>query len=132
MANISVKIDGRGLLHYAQQGREAVRKIKKAIGRALNVGRKEVRQQIGTQFTVRTGFLRRQARRVQTRTTLTQADIKGKVSPIPRLMNIFEGGATLANGRGLLRPRPVVAPAADRMEAAAIKEVNAVLAEVGK
>lgn len=132
MASVTLKIDGRGLLDYAKAGREAVREVKKAIRRALNVGRKEARRQISSQFAVRTGFLRRQARRMQTKATVATAEIKGKVAPIPRLMNIFEHGATLAQGRGFLRPRPVIAPAARVMEEAAVKEVRAILAKVGK
>ena len=47
-------------------------------------------------------------------------------------MNIFERGATLARGRGILRPRPVVAPAAAAMERIAADEINNVLHRVSQ
>lgn len=132
MATIQVKTITHGLLDYAKEGREAVGKIKKAVRRVLNVGRKSARQQISNEFQVRTGFLRRQARKMQTRVSVKASEIKGQVAPIPRLMNIFEKGATLSQGRGFLRPRPVVAPAGRDMETMAPRELNQVLREVGK
>lgn len=127
-----VKVNGTGLLNYAKAGREAVVEVKKAMRRVLNAGRNEARRQISSQFRVRTGYLRRQARKMQTKVSVKAAEIKGQVSPIPRLMNIFEGGATLANGRGHLAPRPVVAPASRTMEGIAVPEFDKVLRGVGK
>jgi hypothetical protein len=69
---------------------------------------------------------------MQTKVSVRAAEIKGQVTPIPRLMNIFEGGATLAHGRGILRPRPVVGPGQRAMDAVASKELEQVLREVGK
>jgi hypothetical protein len=100
--------------------------------RVLNVGRTTARRRIASEFQSRTGFLRRQSRKMQTKVTVRAEEIKGNVTPIPRLMNIFEGGATLAKGRGILRPRPVVAPGNAAMDAIATKELSQVLAEVGK
>lgn len=127
-----LKVNGAGLLNYAKAGREAVAEIKKAMRRVLNAGRTEARRQISGQFRVRTGFLRRQSRKMQTKVSVKAAEIKGQVSPIPRLMNIFEGGATLASGRGHLAPRPVVAPASRTMEGMAQAEFDKVLRGVGK
>lgn len=127
-----LKVNGAGLLNYAKAGREAVAEIKKAMRRVLNAGRTEARRQISGQFRVRTGFLRRQSRKMQTKVSVKAAEIKGQVSPIPRLMNIFEGGATLAHGRGHLAPRPVVAPASRTMEGMAQAEFDKVLRGVGK
>lgn len=127
-----VKVNGAGLLNYAKAGREAVAEVKKAMRRVLNAGRTEARRQISAQFRVRTGFLRRQSRKMQTKVSVKAAEIKGQVSPIPRLMNIFEGGATLAYGRGHLAPRPVVAPASRTMEGMAEAEFDKVLRGVGK
>lgn len=160
MATVRVKVDGSGLLDYAKAGRDAVREVKKAMSRVLNLGRKEARQRIASQFTSRTGFLRRQARRMQTQTIVTQAEVKGRVTPIPRLMNIFEDGATIPartiqvkNAKALmivrpplnvmfarsaqvpsvsLRARPVVQPAADLMEKRAPEEFERIIKQVGK
>lgn len=129
---VKLKVHAAGLLDYAKEGRAAVKRIRVAMRRILNVGRKEARQRITAEFQVRTGFLRRQARRMQTKVTIRAAEIRGQVTPIPRLMNIFESGATLAHGRGMLRPRPVVAPGQQAMEAVAHKEFNQVLHEVGQ
>ncbi len=127
---VQVKVNGAGLLNYAKAGPAAVKEVRVAIGKILNKGRTTARQQISSDFTVRTGFLRRQARKMQTRTTIKPAEIKGQVAPLPRLMNIFERGATLANGRGVLRPRPVIAPAAAAMERVAAQEIEKVLQRV--
>lgn len=129
---VALKMHGVGLLNYAKAGREAIQKIRKAMRRVVNVGRTEARRRIASEFTARTGFLRRQSRKMQTKVDVRPAEIKGRVTPIPRLMNIFEHGATLAQGRGMLRPRPVVTPARQTMEQAASKELGQVLAEVGK
>lgn len=127
-----LKVNGAGLLNYAKAGREAVAEVKKAMRRVLNQGRTEARRRISSEFAVRTGFLRRQSRKMQTKVSVKAAEIKGQVSPIPRLMNIFEGGATLAQGRGHLRPRPVVAPASRTMEGMAVDEFAKVLKGVGR
>lgn len=132
MAHISIRLDVKGLLDYAKAGKEAVTKIKKAMRTVLNTGRTKARQEISSQFQVRTGFLRRQSRKMQTNVSVRASEIKGRVAPLPRLLNIFERGATLANGRGFLRPRPVIGPSSDTMQQSAQKELNAVLAEVGK
>ena len=131
MARWSVNVNTKGLLDYVKAGKEAMTRVKKAVRRVMNVGRTEARRQIGSQFRVRTGFLKRQARKMQTRVIVKPSEIKGQVSPIPRLMNIFEGGATLAYGRGYLAPRPVVTPAASSMKLTAPKEFEQVLQEVG-
>lgn len=127
-----LKVNGTGLLNYAKAGREAVSEVKKAMRRVLNAGRTEARRKISASFGVRTGYLRRQSRKMQTKVSVKAAEIKGQVSPIPRLMNIFEGGATLAQGRGHLAPRPVVAPASRTMEGIAVAEFDKVLRGVGK
>ena len=129
---VSVKVHAAGLLNYAKAGREAVQKIRKAMRQVLNVGRTTARQRIASQFVSRTGFLRRQSRKMQTKVTVKSDIIKGNVTPIPRLMNIFEGGATLAQGRGFLRARPVVGPGQQSMDAVAQKILGQVLNEVGK
>jgi len=96
------------------------------------MGRKEARQRIGSEFQTRSGFLRRQSRRMQTAVKVTQAEVKGRVSPLPRLMNIFEHGATLSDGRGYLRPRPVVQPAANVMERQAPEVFERLVQSIGK
>lgn len=132
MPTVTLKVNGSGLLDYAKAGREAVKEVKRVVGRVLNIGRKEARQKISSEFQTRTGFLRRQARRMQTKTTVTQAEVKGRVTPLPRLMNIFERGAQLANGRGYLRPRPVITPAGEAMERGAKEQFDRILRQVGK
>ena len=132
MAVFTVKVNGAGLLDYAKEGREAVKRIKAAMRKVLNSGRTRARQEIAGEFQVRTGRLKAAARKMQTKVTVRASEIKGQITPIPRLMNIFEHGATLAYGRGMLRPRPVIAPASATMEDRAEKEFDAVLAEVGK
>jgi hypothetical protein len=132
MAIIRIKVNGAGLLNYAKAGREAVAEVKKAMRRILNAGRTEARRTITSEFGVRTGFLRRQSRKMQTKVSVKAAEIKGQVTPLPRLLNIFERGATLTHGRGILRPRPVIAPAGKSMEAIADGEFQKVLRGVGK
>jgi hypothetical protein len=129
---INVKVHAAGLLNYAKEGKTAVQRIRKAMRTTLNVGRTHARQRINADFGTRTGFLRRQARKLQTSVTVRASEISGRVKPIPRRMNIFESGATLAHGRGTLRPRPVVAPAQTKMNASAIVELNKVMQQVGK
>ena len=129
---VQVKVIASGLLDYAKQGKQAVKNIRVALRKALNVGRTESRQRINADFGTRTGFLRRQARKLQTSVTVRESLIKGRVKPIPRLMNIFEGGATLAHGRGTLRARPVVAPAQAKMDIAAYLELSKVMQQVSK
>ena len=131
MYKVTVKPNVRGLLNYAKAGKQAVGEIKKAVRTVLNLGRKTARQQISSQFGTRTGFLRRQSRKMQTSVTVKSYEISGRVSPIPRLMNIYERGATLARGRGYLHPRPVVGPAAQAMEPAAVRVLTAVINKVG-
>lgn len=132
MPSVVVKIDNSGLLDYAKAGRDAVKEVKKVVRQVLNLGRREARQRISADFTARTGYLRRQSRRMQTAAQVTQAEVKGRVSPLPRLMNIFEHGATLANGRGHLRPRPVVQPAADVMAKQAPEAIERLVKAIGK
>lgn len=156
---VQMKVHAAGLLDYAKAGKEAVKRIKVAMRRVLNVGRKEARQRIASEFNSRSGFLRRQSRKMQTKVIVKSYEIKGKVTPIPRLMNIFENGATvpfrnnlpkkgtairfLSEGEPVfyratqingfhLRPRPVVAPARRAMEAVAHKEFDQILREVGQ
>jgi len=125
---VRIKVHAAGLLNYAKEGKAALVRIRKTMRRVLNVGRKAARQKIASEFAVRTGFLRRQARKMQTK----GYEIRGQVTPLPRLLNIFEGGATLAHGRGILRPRPVVGPGQQAMDAVAHDEFDKVLAEVGQ
>lgn len=132
MATIQLKVNGRGLLDYAKEGKEAFKRVKTAMRKVLNAGRTRARQEIAGQFQVRTGRLKAAARKMQTNVSVRASEVKGQISPIPRLMNIFENGATLAHGRGFLHPRPVITPASDTMESSAEKEFSAVLAEVGK
>jgi hypothetical protein len=132
MATVIIKVDGRGLLNYSRAGRDAFKEVNKVVRQVLNIGRKEARQRISSEFQVRTGLLRRQARRMQAKSFVTNAEVRGRVTPIPNLMNIFENGATLANGRGYLRPRPVITPAGAAMEREAPKLFNQILQRIGK
>lgn len=129
---IQVKVIARGLLDYAKAGREAVKAIRKAMYRAMNAGRRTARQQIRSQFQVRTGFLRRQAGKLRPKVTIKDYEIRGTVTPIPRLMNIFESGATLAHGRGFLHPRPVVRPGQDAIDQTGRQELEKIMAGIGK
>lgn len=131
MRTVELRVDGSGLLNYAAAGRKAVGEVRKTVRQLLNLGRKEARQKIGAEFTPRTGFLRRQARRMQTKATVSRSEVRGRVSPLPRLLNIFEGGATLAYGRGRLRPRPVVGPAQEVMVREARTVFDRLLKQVG-
>jgi hypothetical protein len=131
-ASVHIKLNMRGVLNYANLGRESKREVTKAIRASLNVGRTQARREIASQFVRRTGALNRQARRMQTKTSVTSDTVAGKVTPLPRLLNIFERGATLARGRGILRPRPVVAPASKDMTADAIVRLGNVIHGIGK
>lgn len=129
---VKSKIYAPGLLNYAQRGREAVQQIRKAMRKVANAGRTEARRRIASEFRPRTGFLRRQSRKMQTKVDVKPGEIKGRVTPIPRLMNIFEHGATLAHGRGILRPRPVVAPGQAAMNASATTELAKVMETISR
>lgn len=131
MATITINVDGKGLLDYAKAGREAVNAVKKGVRLVMNAGRKEARQKIAGQFARRTGVLMRQSRRMQTPVSVNQAEIRGRILPIPRLMNIFERGAHLRNG-GYLSPRPVITPAASLMEKQAPAEFHKIMSGIGK
>jgi len=130
MSTVGMRVDRSGLLDYAKAGRETVKKIRAAVRRVMNAGRREARQRIASEFTPRTGFLRRQSRRMQTKVDIKSYEIKGRVTPIPRLMNIFEGGARLSNGRGFLRPRPVVVPARTVLEQQGPEAIEKILADL--
>jgi hypothetical protein len=132
MSGVKINVRPFGLVNYTEAGKDAVKKIRKAMFVVLNAGRKEARQRITADFTVRTGVLRRDARKMQNRVTIKASQVIGRVKPLPRLMNIFEHGATLARGRGILRPRPVIAPGEAAMERIAHKELDQILNEVGK
>ena len=129
---IKIKVHAAGLLDYAKEGKAAVTRIRASMRTVLNAGRTEARRRINSDFIRRTGVLRRKARSMQTKVTVKAAEIKGQVVPLPRLLNIFEHGATLAKGRGHLRARPVVAPGQKAIDAVAFTELNKVLSEVGK
>jgi hypothetical protein len=132
MERVQIKVIAKGLLDYAKEGREAVKAIRKAMYRALNAGRRVARQQIRSQFQVRTRYLRRQAGKLRSKVTIKDYEISGRVTPIPRLMNIFEGGATLAQGRGFLRPRPVVGPGQEAMNQTGREELEKIMAGIGR
>ena len=127
-----IKLNTKGLLNYVKEGKEARSRVYKALNIALNVGRKIARREISSEFQVRTGFLRRQARRIGTKVVIKKSEVKGRITPLPRLLNVYEGGATLAHGRGYLSPRPVIQPASAEMKPVAIRELDAVLARFGK
>jgi len=130
---VSVKMHAVGLLNYAKEGKEAVKRIKVALRKVANTGRTAARQRIAADFRVRTGTLKKQARAMQTKVDVNTGQIKGRVTPLPNLLNIFEHGASRTNpNRGIIRPRPVVGPAQSRMNIAAEQELKKVLEQVGK
>lgn len=145
---IRTKFRAVGLLDYAKQGKEALKHIKRALYASLNAGRRVARQRISSEFQTRTGFLRRQAGKMRpqlgifmqrrarrgapSKGSTTPYEIGGRVTPIPKLMNIFERGATLAHGRGFLRPRPIVGPAQEAIDQAAMREFKKVMDGIGR
>lgn len=129
---VAVRMNRSGLLNYAQSGKEALRAVRKAMYRVMNAGRRVARQKIRSEFQTRTGFLRRQAGKMRPKVNVRSYEIKGEVKPIPRLMNIFEGGATLAQGRGFLRARPVVGPGQEAINKTAQDELGKVMAGIGR
>ena len=128
---VTMKLHAVGLLNYAKEGKTAVQRIKVALRKVANTGRTAARQRIAADFRVRTGTLKKQARAMQTKVDVNTGQIKGRVTPLPNLMNIFEHGASRAK-RGILRPRPVVGPAQSRMNISAEQELKKVLDQVGK
>jgi hypothetical protein len=132
MSPVGLRVDRSSLLDYVRAGRAAVKTIRASVRRIINAGRREARQRIAAEFTPRTGFLRRQSRRMQTKVDVKSYEIKGRVTPIPRIMNIFEGGARLSNGRGFLRARPVVAPARRVLEKQAPEAIQKILADLAR
>lgn len=132
MAVIAFRVDASQLLDYAKEGKLAVQRVKHAMDIVMRAARATAQHKIASEFRVRSGSLRGQSSKMRTKVSVRAAKIKGQVTPLPRLLNIFEHGATLAHGRGILRARPVIAPAAQSMEAIAEREFNAVLHEVGR
>lgn len=160
MGNVRVRIHAQGLLNYAQTGREALGQVKRAIEHVLSVGATDARNSIRSQFRVRTGrLLMESARGMKKKVTLDGYRSLGRVAPLPHLMNIFEGGATLPArtitpksaqvlamptssgevyfGRSAdipsvtLRPRPVILPASQSMERAAPEIFERILRHLG-
>lgn len=130
---VTIKLHAAGLLNYAKAGRLAVQRIKVAMRKIANVGRTAARQKIASSFRERTSTLKKQARAMQTKVDANTGQIKGRVTPLPNLLNIFERGATRSNpNRGIIRPRPVVGPAQSRMNISAEQELKKVLDQVGK
>lgn len=130
---VKTKLVAPGLLNYVNLGKVAVKDCKKAVRKALEFGRKEARRQISANFVSRTGILKRKASSMRTKDVSVKSyEITGRVHPLPRLLNIFEYGATLAHGRGTLRPRPVVQPAQAAMDRGAFKEFDEVMHGIGK
>lgn len=127
---IRIRATAPGLVNFVNAGRIATDEVKKTMRAVLNVGRTTLRQEIAAQFRVRTGRLRADARKTQTRVSIKRSEIKGQITPLPRLLNVFEGGAVLAYGRGILEPRPVIRPASKAMEAMANQEFTAMLGRV--
>lgn len=127
---ISVRVRQSALSDFLALGPRAIRRIRQAMSRIGNVGRREARSRISAQFRVRTGGLRRAARRMKIVTTVRRSEISARVSPLPRLLNIYEGGAVLAHGRGILAPRPVVGPAQIEMQRAAQTEIEQALRDL--
>ena len=129
---ISVKLHAVGLLNYAKAGKTAVQRIKVAMRKVANTGRTAARRTIASRFGTVSGGLKRQARAMQTKVDVNTGQIKGRVTPLPNLLNIFEHGATRPHpNRGIIRPRPVVGPAQSTMNISAEQELQKVLEQVG-
>ena len=130
---VAIKMHAVGLLNYAKAGKTAVQRIKVAMRTVTNTGRTAARRTIAASFGTVSGGLKRQARAMQTKVDVNTGQIKGRVTPLPNLLNIFEHGASRTNpNRGIIRPRPVVGPAQSRMNIAAEQELKKVLEQVGK
>lgn len=130
---VTMKLHAVGLLNYAKESKTAVQQIKVAMRRVANTGRTAARQKIAASFRKRTGTLQQQSRRMQAKVDVKAGEIKGRVTPLPNLLSIFEHGASRSNpNRGVIRPRPVVGPAQSRMNISAEQELKKVLEGVGK
>lgn len=158
---IRVRINTHGLLDYARAGQVAVKDVRRAVEYTLSLGRTEARTRIASQFRVRTGRLHREsARGMKSKIDLDNHRFFGRVAPLPHLMNIFEGGATLPartivprSGGVLsmptaagavyfgasadipsvrLRPRPVILPASQVMEQRGSAFFERVMRRVGQ
>lgn len=161
MGKIRVRVNTHGLLDYAKAGRAAVQDVRRAVEYTLSVGRTEARTQIRAQFRARTGrLLRESARGMKSKISVEGHGFLGRIAPLPHLMNIFEGGATLPartivpkSGRVLsmptasgevyfgmsadipsvsLRPRPVILPASQAMEQKGSEFFERVMQRVGQ
>jgi hypothetical protein len=130
---ISIKMRAVGLVNYAQAGTKTAQRIKQVMRKVANAGRTAARRTIASSFISRSGGLKKQSGRMQTKVDVNTGRIAGRVTPLPNLLNIFERGATRRNpNRGIIRPRPVVGPAQLVMNQAGAKEIEQVLREVGK
>lgn len=119
---IRTKFRAVGLLDYAKQGKEALKHIKRALYASLNSGRRVARQRISSEFQTRTGFLRRQAGKMRpqlgifmqrrarrgapSKGSATPYEIGGRITPIPKLINIFERGPRSRTGEDSCGPDP--------------------------
>lgn len=129
---IHLRINTSQLLNYVNHGKLTVREIRRAMYAATGRGRKTVVERVRNQFQVRTGRLRSQAREVKARVTVNAGLIKGTVGPLPHLTAVYEHGATLAQARGYLHPRPIARPASESLRDRAEREIERVLANLSK
>lgn len=95
MSAISIKVDSTNLINFAEAGKVTFTELKEAMRPVANMGRTSVRQGISSSFVNRTGRLRSDARRIRTTNTAKETKVSAKVGPMPRLLNIFEHGATI-------------------------------------
>jgi hypothetical protein len=159
--SLSIKLDDTHLLKYTDVHLLTVKRLREAMKRVANAGRNTARRLLNSQFRRRTGRLRAATRAIRTSTTVNPAMVAATVSPLPKLTNIFERGATVPSrtirakrGQAMkiavrgdeprfvrgelfatgfhLAARPVKMPALKNMEKVARAEVEKVLQEAGK
>lgn len=150
---LTLKIDQSRFQSYLDIGKKAQQRIRTVMRAVANIGRKEARHKISTQFRRRTGRLHKDARRIRTTVNVRPGLVSAKVGPMPRLLNIFEHGATIPAreimpkrrkalklrgqeifargpiqvGAAVLQPRPVMKPALGEMDKLAMIELTNVL-----
>jgi hypothetical protein len=154
-----MKLDKRGLIDYAAEGKAAKKDVRDAMKVIVNDGRKTARGLIASQFKRRTGALYKQSRGIRTGVTVRSFEVSGSVGPMPNLSNIFERGAVVpareispksasalrfiglggeaqfvrgkVMARGFtLTPRPTKAPTLDRMVKVGEQQIESLIERI--
>lgn len=95
MPGMTVSLGNLSLERLLQAVEESRKEMAKSIRDILREGRNFAKDRIRSQFRRRTGTLFRAASGMKVSATVSRARINGTVTPKPKLLNIYEHGATI-------------------------------------